>query len=47
MSYESESFREHHLTRLPVLEALVSLGWAPVESATPAARQRGQGVARA
>ena len=27
MSYESESFKEHHLTRLPVLQQLLSLGW--------------------
>jgi len=27
MAYESDSFREHHLTRLPVLDRLVSLGW--------------------
>ena len=27
MAYESKSFKEHHLTRLPVLENLLSLGW--------------------
>lgn len=27
MAYESESFKEHHLTRLPVLDALLKLGW--------------------
>ena len=27
MAYESESFKEHHLTRLPVLKSLLSLGW--------------------
>ena len=27
MAYESKSFKEHHLTRLPVLEKLLSLGW--------------------
>ena len=27
MAYESESFKEHHLTRLPVLNGLVNLGW--------------------
>ena len=27
MAYESESFKEHHLTRLPVLKALIDLGW--------------------
>lgn len=27
MAYESESFREHHLTRLPTLQALLRLGW--------------------
>ena len=28
MAYESESFKEHHLTRLPVLRALLDLGWS-------------------
>ena len=27
MTYESKSFKEHHLTRLPVLERLLLLGW--------------------
>lgn len=27
MSYESESFKEHHLTRLPVLKELLEIGW--------------------
>ena len=27
MTYESKSFKEHHLTRLPALEKLLSLGW--------------------
>lgn len=27
MAYESNSFKEHHLTRIPVLKALLSLGW--------------------
>lgn len=27
MAYESESFKEHHLTRLLVLKALIDLGW--------------------
>lgn len=27
MAYESKSFKEHHLTRLPVLDALLKLGW--------------------
>ncbi len=27
MAYESDSFKEHHLTRLPVLQALVDSGW--------------------
>lgn len=27
MAYESESFREHRLTRLPTLQALLDLGW--------------------
>lgn len=27
MAYESQSFKEHHLTRLPVLEKLLGLGW--------------------
>lgn len=27
MAYESKSFKEHHLTRLPVLERLLTLGW--------------------
>lgn len=27
MAYESKSFKEHHFTRLPVLEKLLSLGW--------------------
>ena len=27
MAYESKSYREHHLTRLPVLERLLDLGW--------------------
>lgn len=27
MTYESESFKEHHLTRLPTLQALLKLGW--------------------
>ena len=27
MAYESKSFKEHHLTRLPVLEKLIALGW--------------------
>ena len=27
MAYESESFKEHHLTRLPVLAELEKLGW--------------------
>lgn len=27
MAYESKSFKEHHLTRLPVLETLIALGW--------------------
>lgn len=27
MSYESKSFKEHHLTRLPVLDDLLKLGW--------------------
>ena len=27
MAYESDSFREHHLVRLPVLRQLVELGW--------------------
>lgn len=27
MAYESESFKEHHLTRLPVLDKLLKLGW--------------------
>lgn len=28
MAYESESFREHHLTRLPTLRSLLELGWS-------------------
>ena len=27
MTYESDSFKEHHLTRLPVLRKLLELGW--------------------
>lgn len=27
MAYESKSFKEHHLTRLPVLDALLKRGW--------------------
>lgn len=27
MAYESKSFKEHHLTRLPVLQELINLGW--------------------
>ena len=27
MAYESESFKEHHLTRLPLLKELLKLGW--------------------
>ena len=27
MAYESKSFKEHHLTRLPILDALLKLGW--------------------
>lgn len=27
MAYESKAFKEHHLTRLPVLKELVALGW--------------------
>ncbi len=27
MAYESKSFKEHHLTRLPILQALLDLGW--------------------
>lgn len=27
MTYESNSYKEHHLTRLPVLERLLTLGW--------------------
>lgn len=27
MAYESESFKEHHLTRLPVLKMLLKMGW--------------------
>lgn len=27
MAYESDSFKEHHLTRLPVLDELVNMGW--------------------
>lgn len=27
MAYESKSFKEHHLTRLPVLQNLLDLGW--------------------
>ena len=27
MAYESKSFKEHHLTRIPVLKGLLSLGW--------------------
>lgn len=27
MSYESESFKEHHLTRLPMFAELQALGW--------------------
>jgi len=27
MAYESNSFKEHHLTRLPVLDKLLKLGW--------------------
>lgn len=27
MAYESKAFKEHHLTRLPVLESLIKLGW--------------------
>lgn len=27
MAYESKSFKEHHLTRLPVLNELLNLGW--------------------
>lgn len=28
MAYSSESFKEHHLTRLPVLDSLLKLGWS-------------------
>ena len=28
MSYESDSFKEHHLTRLPALKSLLDLGWS-------------------
>lgn len=28
MTYESSAFKEHHLTRIPVLESLLKLGWA-------------------
>lgn len=28
MSYESESFVEHHKTRIPILDSLVGLGWS-------------------
>jgi type I restriction enzyme M protein len=27
MAYESDSFKEHHLTRLPVLQSLIEMGW--------------------
>lgn len=27
MTYESETFKEHHLTRLPVLDALLLKDW--------------------
>lgn len=27
MAYESKSFKKHHLTRLPVLDDLLKLGW--------------------
>lgn len=28
MAYESDTFKEHHLTRLPTLQALLDLGWS-------------------
>lgn len=28
MTYESDTFKEHHLTRLPTLQALLDLGWS-------------------
>lgn len=30
MTYESETFKEHHLTKLPVLDALLKIGWERV-----------------
>lgn len=35
MAYESENFKEHHLTRLPILEKLVKLGWERTQIICP------------
>lgn len=35
MAYESKSFKEHHLTRLPVLEKLIDLGWERLQIICP------------
>lgn len=35
MPYESQSFKEHHLTRLPVLDNLMKLGWERAQIVCP------------
>lgn len=35
MAYESKSFKEHHLTRLPILQAFLNLGWERTQIICP------------
>lgn len=35
MAYESDSYKEHHLTRLPVLNKLLELGWDRMQIISP------------